>query len=84
MITREQAVAAIERHDNEIEQRLRDAQVAVEEAERAAAEAKEIRAGIISEAREGGWSFGRMAPVFGVSRQAVAQWADDRAGDATD
>jgi DNA-binding transcriptional regulator YiaG len=82
MITREQAVAAIERHDNEIEQRLRDAQVAVEEAERAAAEAKEIRAGIISEAREGGWSFGRMAPVFGVSRQAVAQWADDRAGDA--
>jgi hypothetical protein len=83
VITREQAVAALERHDLEIEQRLREAQDAVDEAERAAAEAKEIRAGIIGEAREGGWSYGRMAPVFGVSRQRVAQMAEDRAGDAT-
>lgn len=84
MITREQAVAAIERHDREIEQRLRDAQDAVVEAERAAAEAKEIRAGIIGEARAGGWSFGRMAPIFGVSRQRVAQWAEEKTGATTE
>lgn len=77
MITREQAVTALERHDNEVRDRLRGGQDAVRQAEEALTEAKEIRAGLIVEAIEAGWSMNRIGDELGLSKQRVAQLRDE-------
>lgn len=79
MITREQALTALDRHDREIAERLTAGNDAVRQAEEATREAKEIRAGLIGEAIAAGWTMTRIGEQLGLSKQRVAQLRDEAA-----
>lgn len=54
---------------------LRDAEASFREASAVAEEKRETRNALIHEAREQGWSLGKIADAMGVSRSRVAQIA---------
>ena len=70
---REEALRVLEQLRLETAERLRAAQAAVVAAERAVVDAKTVRAGVIGEAADEGWSQAAIGAELGVSKQRVAQ-----------
>lgn len=64
---------AIERHDQEITDRLQQAQQRIAAAEAEVDAAKQERHGVICEAQEAHWSHARIGVALGVSKQRVSQ-----------
>ena len=77
MISREQALKALEKHKTEMIDRLDTAQATVLDLERQLADAKTIRAALIGEATEQGLSYAQIGARWNLTRQRVAQlWTE--------
>jgi hypothetical protein len=70
---RAQALAALERLNAEIDERLRTAQARVQELQAELEEAKQVRSAVVEEALSEGWSQARVGRSMGLTRQRVAQ-----------
>jgi chromosome segregation ATPase len=70
---RAQALAALERLNAEIDERLRSAQTRVQELQAELEEAKQVRSAVVEEALGEGWSQARVGRSMGLTRQRVAQ-----------
>jgi predicted XRE-type DNA-binding protein len=66
-------LAAIDRLDAEIDERLRAVQARIAAAERELVAAKQERVGIIAEATAARWPQSRIGESLGVTKQRVAQ-----------
>jgi predicted XRE-type DNA-binding protein len=66
-------LAAIDRLDAEIDERLRAVQARIAAAERELTAAKQERVGIIAEATAARWPQSRIGESLGVTKQRVAQ-----------
>lgn len=72
-ISREAALAALARHEQETDERLREAQAKVTRLQAELDEAKDMRRGVIEEALAQGWTQAKVGRALGVTRQRVAQ-----------
>jgi hypothetical protein len=72
-ISRDQALAALDRFDYQTGARLREAQGRVDALLAELAEAKVVRVALIDEALEAGWSQAKVGRALGLSRQRVMQ-----------
>jgi hypothetical protein len=72
-MNREQALAALDRHNAEIAARLRASQEAIADAEALVRARQQERAGIMGEAIGAGWSHARIGAELNLSKQRVAQ-----------
>jgi 2-keto-4-pentenoate hydratase len=70
---RAQALAALERLNAEIDERLRSAQTRVHELQAELEEAKRVRSAVVEEALSEGWSQAQVGRSMGITRQRVAQ-----------
>jgi 2-keto-4-pentenoate hydratase len=70
---RTQALAALERLNAEIDERLRSAQTRVHELQAELEEAKRVRSAVVEEALSEGWSQAQVGRSMGITRQRVAQ-----------